>query len=153
MDATPHWKRERQSMQVEKDESEFLHDTHPRRRHLITDMHTGHRFAGERARHHADQDQSTAVHHASSAHMLCWPVKSWTSDVIASDRSTISKIRARHDMRNHLLYTAHAVGSRGSRRCGQQVCRQKPYHTTRVGPVGPNSRKIALIPEPVAEIR
>ena len=28
----------------------------------------GHRFAGERGRHHADQEQSTAVHHARSAH-------------------------------------------------------------------------------------
>ena len=72
--------------------------------------------------------------------MACWPVESWTSDVIVSERSMISKIRARHRMRNRLLYTAHAVGSRGSQRREQEVGRQKPSHTTRVDPLRNNKQ-------------
>ena len=50
---------------------EFLPDTHQSRRKCITYMHTGHRFAGERAWHHADQDQSIlqSIHRA--AHGGC----------------------------------------------------------------------------------
>ena len=64
-----------------------------------------------------------------------WPVRVVTSDGIALDWDRFSKIRARHDMRNDLLYTAHAVGSRESRRCEREVGPQKPYHVTRVYPV------------------
>ena len=84
--------------------------------------------------------QSTPVHHASSAYDACWPVDPWTSDVIARDWDTNSKIRGRQSTRNRLLYTAHAVGSRASRRCGQEVVPRFPTHTTRVSPFYPLSR-------------
>jgi len=79
---------------------------------------------------------SPLCHQSESCRMMAlWPLDHETSDVIARDWDRNSKIRARHEMRNHLLYTAHAVGSRESRRCGQQVGRQTPYHTLRLGPV------------------
>ena len=67
--------------------------------------------------------------------MPCWPLEWWTSDVVARERDTISKIRARLPVRNRLLYMAHAVGSRESRRCGQEVGRQNPSDVTRLPPV------------------
>ena len=73
---------------------------------------------------------------ARSAHDAFWPVDSWTSDVIARDWDTFSKIRARLCLRLRLLYTTHAVGSRESRRCEQEVVPQKVGHTTRLDPVG-----------------
>ena len=60
---------------------------------------------------------------------------SCTSETIARDDDTISKIRARHDMRKELLYTVHADGARESRVREQQVSGQKPYQTLRLGPV------------------
>ena len=79
-------------MHLEKDESDFLYDTHGGRPYTITDMHTGHRFAGERARHHADQDQSTAVHSARTAHDAL--LASGVMDVGGRRR------RTEHDLKN-----------------------------------------------------
>ena len=68
MDATPTVRRRRQSLHIETEESELLHDTRTGRQDYITDVHLGHRFDGQRARHHADQEQSIQSIHAASAH-------------------------------------------------------------------------------------
>ena len=51
------------------------------------------------------------------------------------DRVGFRKIETYLDMRKKLLYTAHAVGSRGSERCEREVFHQKVVHTTRVDPL------------------
>ena len=120
-------------MQVEKDESEFLHDTHPRRRHSITDMHTGHRLAGERARHHADQEQSTAVHHASSAHMLCCPVESHERRTSLRAIGSESQ-KSKHDSRCGIVSsTRHMRSARVSRDGAARKWRAEILHTA-LGP-------------------
>ena len=47
---------------------ESLPDTHWSPSYVMCGVHIGHRFAGERAKHHADQEQSTPVHSARTAH-------------------------------------------------------------------------------------
>ena len=76
-----------------------------------------------------------AVHTPTPRVVAMKPLESWTSEAIEFDCDRISKIGARQSTRNHLLYTAHAVGSRESERCEQEVGRQKGGHTTRPGPV------------------
>ena len=63
--------------------------------------------------------------------LACWW---WTSEAVKFERKTISKIRRHLAMRTALLYMAHAVGSRGSERCEQEVVHQKPSDTTRLPP-------------------
>ena len=69
--------------------------------YIVSGVRTGHRFVGERPWRHAHQDQSMPL---PSAHVPVWPVESWTSEDVEDERDMISKIRARHDMRNRLLY-------------------------------------------------
>ena len=70
---------------------------------------------------------SPLCHQSESCRMMAlWPLDHETSDVIARDWDRNSKIRARWSTRNRVIYTAHAVGSRGSQRRDQQVCRQSP---------------------------
>ena len=79
-------------------------------------------------------DQSTPVHLLDVAHDGCLACWWWTSEAVKFERKQISKIGARQSVRNRLLYTAHAVGSRASERCEQEVVDQKPTHAPRHHP-------------------
>ena len=58
-----------------------------------------------------------------------------TSPSIASERDMISKIRARHEMRNEQGYTGHVTDTHASRVREQEVVHQKVGQRTRQGPV------------------
>ena len=51
------------------------------------------------------------------------------------DRVGFRKIETYLGMRKKLLYTAHAVGSRGSERCEREVSGQKSADFSRLGPL------------------
>ena len=53
--------------------------------------------------------------------MAMEPAEEETSEDVEDERERNSKIRARHSVRNEEIYTAGAVGARGSRRCEQEV--------------------------------
>ena len=66
--------------------------------------------------------------HVMMAHgggMAMSPLGSETSEDVEGDRERISKIRARHDTRNHLLLTVMAADGRASATREQEVGRQK----------------------------
>ena len=70
-----------------------------------------------------------------SAVLAMRPPAGETSEDVECDWVRTSLSQAYLSTRNRLLYTAHAVGSHGSRRCEQQVCRHFPTLMTRLPPV------------------
>ena len=96
---------------VEQDAIELAPDTHTAGPHVVTGMRTGHRYAWQRASHHADQDQSASVQLRRRARWPCGQQWHGMSEVIVNDWDRKSKIRRHCGMRNHLSYTAHAVRS------------------------------------------
>ena len=70
----------------------------------------------------------------SCRHVPGWPPDHETSEDVDDERDMISTIGARLSTRLDELYTAHAVGSRGSQRREQQVVDRKPTHTRAPAP-------------------
>ena len=70
--------------------------------------------------------------------------RSWLLMAVNFDRVGFRKIETYLTMRKKLLYTAHAVGSRGSERCEREVFLRKVVHTTRVDPLTSAAVLVAL---------
>ena len=66
-----------------------------------------------------------------SAVLLHWRL---TFDAVESEREQISKIRARHEMRNDETFSAIAGRTDEREACEQEVVHQKGGHDTRLGP-------------------
>ena len=70
---------------------------------------------------------SPLCHQSESCRMMAlWPLDHETSDVIASDRSTISKIRARQSTRLDELYTPQAADDHESQRRERALVPRNP---------------------------
>ena len=73
--------------------------------------------------------------HAGDGGALLSSLLSSTQTAVKSERGRISKIRARHDMRNEETRSASASHAHESQRREQEVVNQKPPQRTRADPV------------------
>ena len=117
------------------DDVEMALAEHTRRPDGITSGHTGRGLVKKRAWAHGHHDQSIHAFWAPRAVLALEPAGSETSEDVDDDPDRISKIRARHDMRNKLVVTAMAADRRASATREQEVSGRKVGHMSRHNPV------------------
>ena len=98
---------------------------HTRRPDSITDGHTGRGLARQRAWAHGHHDQTIHAFCPPRAVLALEPAGAETSEDVEDDPDRISKIRARHDMRNKLVVTAMVADRRASATREQEVRAEK----------------------------
>ena len=117
------------------DDVEMALAEHTRRPDGITSGHTGRGLVKKRAWAHGHHDQSIHAFWAPRAVLALEPAGSETSEDVDDDPDRISKIRARHDMRNKLVVTAMAADRRASRVRERELVPQFVGHAPRAAPV------------------
>ena len=121
-------------MQVDttvEDEAEAAAATHVAGRHVVGIDHAGQLTARGHLPDDAFHDQSMQAFMRAAGRVALWPAGSWTSMDTECDDDRISKIRARHLMRNDELYTATAADRGASATREQEVVHRKVGHTPR----------------------